>query len=364
MRPTSLRFRSSTSRRRPYAAGALLAGASLVGGLVAFAPGASADLADGLPFGGYDEASATGDGVHVRGWAIDPDSGGATDVHVYIDGAAIAAMTADHPRYDVGAAFPAYGSNHGFDTTIPTGRGTHDVCVYAINGGAPGPNVGFGCRTVTVGRLPFGSVDQTVPSPGGVTVSGWMQDPDTPAPIGLHAYVDGALVAVAQADAERPDVAAAYGNGSAHGFNMAVPVPVGTHQVCVYGIDATGDSNALLNCRSVTLTGRPFGVIEGVELAGANLRVTGWAIDPDTTAPTRVRVSVNEQVTEVDAVQTRPDVAGFRPAYGADHGFVVLAPIPPSAAAGATLCLDVANVTGTPGEDLHSCTPFTPPPAR
>ena len=53
------------------------------------------------------------------------------------------------PRPDVAAAAPGYGSNHGFDATLPAGGGTQQVCVFGINVGIGG-NVPLACRTVQV----------------------------------------------------------------------------------------------------------------------------------------------------------------------------------------------------------------------
>jgi hypothetical protein len=345
-------------RRGRVAAGALLAGAALVGSVGALVPSASASPADGFPFGSLDQVSATSTGVHVSGWLIDPDGAPASAVHIYVDGAPALAPTADGSRPDVGAAYPSYGPDHGFDVTVDTARGSHQVCVYGIDSGGAGGNIVLGCRTVQVGHSPFGSVDLGFPRPGGVTLLGWTQDPDTTASIGVHVYIDGAFATAATADGDRPDVGTAYGNGSAHGYNVAVDVPVGTHQLCVFGIDATGDANSLIECGLVTLTGTPIGSVDRVELSGGNFRVVGWALDPDTVDPVQLHVYVNEQLTVLDANLPRPDVANAYPGYGPDHGFDGIATIPASGQNGGNLCVYAQNASGTPGETGGGCTTF------
>ncbi len=60
----------------------------------------------GDPTGHFDGVSQTAlDGwfgtTKVAGWTIDPDTTASTDVHVYVDGAGAAALTANTPRADI-----------------------------------------------------------------------------------------------------------------------------------------------------------------------------------------------------------------------------------------------------------------------
>ena len=94
--------------------------------------------------------AASGRRVRVSGWTLDPDTAGPTDVHVYVDGAGANTGAASGNRPDIGAAFPAYGSAHGFSWTSSTlAPGAHTVCVFAINAGG-GENRLLDCRTVTL----------------------------------------------------------------------------------------------------------------------------------------------------------------------------------------------------------------------
>ena len=99
------------------------------------------------PIGALDSASRNGSSLTTSGWAIDPDTGNPIQVHIYVDGVFQEVVTAGNPRGDIGAAFPAYGANHGFSTTIPVTAARHTVCAYGINAsGTPGNNVLLGCR--------------------------------------------------------------------------------------------------------------------------------------------------------------------------------------------------------------------------
>ncbi len=99
------------------------------------------------PIGSLDLAYRDGTNLITSGWAIDPDTASSIQVHIYVDGVFQGAVTAGNPRGDIGAAFPAYGANHGFTTTSPVTAARHTVCAYGINdSGTPGNNVLLGCR--------------------------------------------------------------------------------------------------------------------------------------------------------------------------------------------------------------------------
>jgi hypothetical protein len=102
---------------------------------------------DRRPFGHVDLATRTNFGVRVAGWTIDPDTTGPIDVHVYVNGAFAGAFPANRNRPDVGAAHPAFGPDHGYDTVVPAPGGSAQVCVFAINVGAGNGNPLLGCRT-------------------------------------------------------------------------------------------------------------------------------------------------------------------------------------------------------------------------
>ena len=104
----------------------------------------------GNPVGQVDAVTSPGPGkVTARGWAIDPDTMSPIMVQMYVDGRTNALTWANAPRPDVGAVFPAAGSNHGYTLTMQSTPGAHTVCLYAINTG-PGISRQIGCRVVTL----------------------------------------------------------------------------------------------------------------------------------------------------------------------------------------------------------------------
>lgn len=210
-------------------------------------------VAANLPTGSFDYLGRAAGGMYVAGWALDPNTTGPIAVHVYADGQFAAAVTADGSRPDVGGVYPAYGPNHGYAVNIAAGVGAHTVCTYGINVGAGTQNRTLGCRSMTVltGK-PVGSFDVATSSPGSVRVAGWALDPDTPAPVAVHVYVDGAFAGAVVADQTRSDIAALYpAYGARHGFDASVPAGSGTHTVCAYAInEGPAADNPLLACRT------------------------------------------------------------------------------------------------------------------
>lgn len=103
----------------------------------------------GDPVGRLDGAHRTTDGsLVVNGWALDPNTTGPIDVHVYAGGRGWNLGPATRSRPDVARVFPAYGAGHGFAATLPgLPPGSRTVCAYGIGVGS-GANSALGCRTI------------------------------------------------------------------------------------------------------------------------------------------------------------------------------------------------------------------------
>jgi hypothetical protein len=294
--------------------------------------------------------------VRVVGWAIDGDTNQPINVHVYVDGTFALAAAAVAPRPDIGAMFPTYGPNHGYDLTVPVGPTTGSVCVYAINATPPGPNPLLGCRPID--HTAFGQVDQVREvQPGFLRVIGWAIDPDTTAAVDVHLYVDGAFATVVKADDARADVGRAFPSyGANHGYDITIPVSSSVGSLCAYAINSQPPGpNPLLGCRSIDHG--PFGQLDDVRRAdGSHLRLVGWAIDPDVAGPVDVHFYVNgSYLTAVTADETRTDVAAVYPSYGPNHGYDVTIPV--GAAAG-SVCVFAINAGAGPGNPLLGCRTF------
>ncbi|GAB2685863.1 hypothetical protein GCM10027194_19460 [Thalassiella azotivora] len=315
------------------------------------------------PVGAVDVARATAPGraeVRVAGWALDPD-GGTTSVHVYVDGGWGTALAADRSRPDVAWSYPGHGDRLGFDGTVAVGHGTHRVCVFAINTGPSAPNPLLGCRQVTVSANPFGTLDRVAASATDdrVAVSGWTIDPSSTAPTTVHVYVDGRWGTQLAADRSRPDVAAAYpGHGDRRGFAGELRLPDGTHQVCAFGINVgAGDANTLLGCRRVSVNRSPLGSFDSASAQSGGVRVTGWAGDPDSAAPTSVHAYVGGRWGGAyPADVLRPDVRRVHPGLGERTGFSAVVP----ARAGEQVCVYAINVGPGSTNPLLGCRTAAP----
>lgn len=299
------------------------------------------DLPQGNPFGSLDDVSSDSVGqVTVRGWAADPDAkAGPLAVHVYVAGKIAGQTTADQSRPDVAAAYPGYGSNLGYNATLPAGTsGPVQVCTYAINVGAGDTNTQLGCTTVTVGNPnPFGFLDSvTATAPGTVKVGGWAADPnDKDGPLKVHIYANGTYAGAMPANKARPDVAKAYpGYGSKLGYNGTLTLRAsGQVSVCAYGINVgTGWENTGLGCKTVTVADpNPFGAFDRAKAIGSRkVTVTGWAADPnDKNGPVKVRVyAKGKYVASSTANKKRTDVAKAHRGYGSHLGYSFTVKVP------------------------------------
>ena len=264
----------------------------------------------------------------MTGWAIDPAlgrSGG--PVHLYVGGTG-AAITADLPRPDVGAAF-GLGDDHGFSYTMAgVPAGNHSVCAYAFR---PSGSVQLGCRPIAIGSNPVGSVDLATGGTRGIRVSGWALDRSTVDSIDVHAYVDGVGALGRRAEAGRADIAAAFpGYGAAHGYTFDVPATPGTHSICLYAIDKVAPgANEQLGCRTVTVASTPFGSLDQVARSGSNVSLSGWTLDLMSAGPTAVHIYVDGVGRAIGQTGTRrDDVTAAYPQYlTSGAGFNVLIPV-------------------------------------
>ena len=105
-------------------------------------------------------------------------------------------------------------------------------------------------------------------------------------------------------------------------------------------------------------TGRaPTGSLDVVVDAAGGIRVSGWALDPDTTAPVVVKVGSEGIVHNVTANLSRPDVAAAFPGYGDKHGFdYTFGPLPAGLHG---ICVWVENQHGIGDDRLLGCDNIT-----
>lgn len=331
----------------------------------------ASSVAANSPFGNVELVAASPGEYRVVGWAADPNSTESLAIHVYV-GPVGSAHLAAVERGDVGAAYPALGSKHGFDVKIPaTGSGSVNVCVYAMNVGA-GANVLLRCQlTDAMSGAPQGKLESVRGVDGGVQVTGWALDPDLVGPTSVHVYVGNAGTALNAGVARSDLVSVAYPSvyGVNHGFDAKLAAAPGVYTVCVYAINSGPGTTTALGCQTITVPGAaelgraPVGALESVVVVGARAEVTGWALDLDTTAAIKVHLYVGAAGSEITANRPRSDIGAQYPGFGPDHGFFdsVALPVGVSSvcayainnAAGGNTLLGCKNVTvAAPTADL------------
>jgi hypothetical protein len=313
----------------------------------------------GDPIGVIDVARAAGPGsVEVSGWAIDPNGTASTMIGVSVNGVNVSTI-ANEDRPDLHSI--GLGTSHGFRTVVQVPQGgSQQVCVTAFNSVGPGTSTSLGCRAVVLpSGSPFGFVDGAFGGAGSIRISGWGLDPDSTSSIDIHVYVDGIGTAF-RADQARDDVASAFpGYGANRGFSGSVSARGGNRTICAFGINRGFGGNSLLGCRNVQVGGgAPYGSLDAVAIEGGSIRVSGWAIDPDTSSSIPVHVYLKGQGYLFNADGNRPDVARVFPAYGPLHGFSGSLPTPDGAH---SICAYAIDAVGGDGNRLLGCKSVTVP---
>jgi hypothetical protein len=301
------------------------------------------------PRGIIDSAVVRPGAIDVSGWSVIPGDPSSVAI-ISVDGVVQSRLTRSVNRSDVQAGIAGIELATGFSGSIAVTGGRHVVCLTT----GTLPIGALGCRVVdSPGGSPFGALDVVTPRLGGVSVVGWVVDPDVASAVTTHVYVNGVGYALT-ANANRPDIGGglpAY--GPAHGFVADLPAPGGPVTVCAYGINVGIGVHTLLGCRTTTVpTGSPFGVIDTLARSGTSVTGSGWVIDPDTAASISVHVYVNGVGYAVLANGNRPDVAGGLPAYGPAHGYSFSVP---ASASPVTVCIYAIESAGTGGNVLLGC---------
>jgi hypothetical protein len=308
---------------------------------------------DSSPKGNLESVIASQNGVGIAGWVFDPDTVASIDIHVYINGAMAYGGPANGTRPDVRAVFPFVSDNHGFNAFIPTGLGSKDVCVYALNVGF-GQITVLGCRTVVVETPnPKGWLDDIEPLSSGVRIEGWTFQPGDQSSGAVHAYVDGRFAGGFAAEAARPDVQSAFpGQSGRQGFDSVIPLSNGRHDVCVYALNPSGTKSLDLGCRSVNIVApQPEGYVDSVVAGPGGVTATGWAFMPGVLAPASVHVYVDGRfVVGVSTSGSRPDVQTVFPRQAANTGFTATFPV--SGPGSHRVCFFAIDATGAVVTDI------------
>lgn len=112
---------------------------------------------------------------------------------------------------------------------------------------------------------------------------------------------------------------------TATGSSPGIPHTVDLNRFCC------PDGNlSLLTGRGNVAFSNPFGAVDGAVRRPNQIEISGWTIDPDTTASIPVHVYVDGVIAgDTLAGRSRTDVAGAFPGFGAAHGFSFTATVGP-----------------------------------
>jgi hypothetical protein len=235
------------------------------------------------PIGSLDSITQTGTGVSVVGWTADIDTRDPLAISVTVNGHPVARVLANVARPSLSVA-AKLGPNHGFAVALTLPAAARDViCVDAANRGQ-GSNHVIGCRTVAVSFNPHGSLDSVRSITGGLAVVGGATDPNFAGIIDVDITVDSVV---------RGRLTANTAIHHGHGFAAQYIVAEGRHTVCAVGINRGAGKDAPVGCRVITLNFSPVGAIVTLIPAAGGIHLTGWAHDPDTSAPIHTAITVN-----------------------------------------------------------------------
>ncbi len=178
--------------------------------------------------------------------------------------------------------------------------------------------------------LPFGQLDTVKAIPDGIFLNGWALDPDTTASTYVWIDIDGHGFPLGT-PFPRQDIADAYpGYGPYHGYQAAIPAAPGTHRVCAIAINDAAGGDSPLGCKDVTVGASvPIGSLDEARAIPGGIFLSGWALDPDTTASTYVWINIDGHGFPLGTPFARQDIAEAYLGYGPYHGYQAAIPAAP-----------------------------------
>ncbi|HST50329.1 twin-arginine translocation signal domain-containing protein [Jatrophihabitans sp.] len=266
-----------------------------------------------VPVGVVEEISASGNTVHIKGWAYDPDSPGTSiSVAIYQDGKGLMGIHASLPRSDVNSSRHITG-NHGFEVRFTASSGQHNFTVFAMNikGGSGNPRIGSKTITVNAGTAPLGHLDSCNPVGDSVVLTGWAFDRDAPSTsIAVNIYQDNKPLMGIHTGVLRSDVNSAYHISGTHGFKVQFKATTGAHNYKVWAMNVGGGTgNTLIGNHSLIVRGAGTTAAPAAAVAPAGIRTAELTVDPAGNAVGELE-SVSAAGTSVRLVGWLPDTGG------------------------------------------------------
>ncbi len=267
----------------------------------------------GMPFGHVDIFSVS---RGIQGWAYHADAGaGPVKILITLDGKSLQTLAASLSRPDLAAALGS--TAHGFSVPLPTPTtpGPHRYDVWIISPDGKSATL-IAAQLLTPSLPPIGYLELA----NGNLLAGWATDSDSPtAAVRVLLFIDGIPARTLFTTMTRPDLRA-FGSGPFGFVTLTPPLAAGTHFVALYGFDDLTGAPALLSFKSLYVPPHfdrpPQGNVETLSAT----TLSGWAVDPDSTGPVVVEVTVDDRVVAaVYANVARQDLVGYT--GSAEHGF-------------------------------------------
>lgn len=178
----------------------------------------------------FDSATVQPGQITASGWSAVFGKQDSNYVWINVDGVG-SAYLADQPVDWFEKFSPGSGLNHGFKAKIKAATGMHDVCVFAAASGKIAS-----CKRVNVPPpRELGYLDGIEVGSAGVRVYGWSQMEGQRSPSYIWIDVDGKGTAY-PSSAELSWFDSVFpGQGNSHGYDITLPLPPGSHRICVSG---------------------------------------------------------------------------------------------------------------------------------
>ncbi|GAA2721778.1 hypothetical protein [Cellulomonas aerilata] len=143
---------------------------------------------------------------------------------------------------------------------------------------------------------PHGNFDGATAVSGGLKVRGWAADADTTSALTVKITVGGATTQI-QTGVARPDVPKVFPQfGPATGWETVLPLPTGSHTVCVTVVNVGPGQDKTFPCRTAVVTsGTPT-----ADTATTTARTLTWA-PPALTSPTTITISATNRQPRLEA---------------------------------------------------------------
>lgn len=280
--------------------------------------------------------------VAITGWAYDPDTPSAV-VHprVYVDGLYVGSRPAMDPAGDYPAP-PGVPGDHGFSITFTAQHaGPTEICLKISDTDGSGAT-STSCTTIAVaeftgagsphGQVKMSGTTSSSPTYPTVSINGYAYDHDDLAsPVVVVLVIDGEWVQYSYANQTLPPYAP-EGTPQGHGFWLfPVITKPGSHQVCVYMINAGAGANQFAGCETVVWNAvlpQVRGDMGGYA-AGSAIITKGWAFDELFMRETmRIMLTLDGEVKAFFfANQPSPELYPY--GIGGDRGFVAGFHAPP-----------------------------------